>query len=97
MENDYPTEEELEFIRKYDYRQHKNSFKDLINHLRHIWHWEDWGYKFSRNRLELHTGGWSGNEEIIDVLSKSSFWLLFWHSSVRGGHYYFKTTKRWQI
>jgi hypothetical protein len=40
--------------------------------------------------LQLHTGGWSENEELIDNLSKSFFWNMYWQKSERGGHYYFK-------
>jgi len=40
-----------------------------------------WGY---------HTGGWSGNEEIIAVLQESElFWWLLQRYD-RGGHYYFQ-------
>jgi len=41
-------------------------------------------------KLELHTGGWSGNELIIDALKKTTFWMLYWTMSRRGGHYYFE-------
>jgi len=44
-------------------------------------------------RFELHTGGWSGNEEIIEVMMKNT-WLTQWPMRyVRwevGGHYYFE-------
>ncbi len=42
---------------------------------------EVWGY---------HTGGWSGNENIIAVLRES--WLFNWllERYDRGGHYYFR-------
>ena len=41
-------------------------------------------------RLELHTGGWSENEEIIGYLQRSMLWFIWWMRSERGGHYYFK-------
>lgn len=37
--------------------------------------------------LELTTGGWSENEEIIDILADKMFWLLWWQESKRGGYY----------
>ena len=43
--------------------------------------------------LELHTGGWSGNEDIIDKLSDTLFWMICWESTRRGGHYYFEIPK----
>lgn len=39
--------------------------------------------------LGLHTGGYSDNEKIINELSTTMFWLFYWKSSSRGGHYYF--------
>jgi len=41
-------------------------------------------------RVELHTGGWSENEEVIGALQHSMFWVFYWAKSVRGGHYYFR-------
>lgn len=45
-----------------------------------------WGY---------HTGGWSGNEAIIQVLSGSIFWNMFLERYDRGGHYYFDLPPEW--
>ena len=39
--------------------------------------------------LELTTGGWSENEEIIDILCNTMFWFLWWQESKRGGYYKF--------
>ena len=39
--------------------------------------------------LELTTGGWSENEEIIDILANKMFWFLWWQESKRGGYYKF--------
>lgn len=40
--------------------------------------------------LELHTGGHSTNEGIIESLQKHEiFWNLWWQKTERGGHYYF--------
>lgn len=40
--------------------------------------------------LILTTGGWSENEEIINLISNTMFWLLWWQESRRGGYYKFK-------
>lgn len=41
--------------------------------------------------LELHTGGWSGNETTITFLEKNHlFWSLHWRRHDAGGHYYFE-------
>lgn len=37
--------------------------------------------------LILITGGWSENEEIINIISNTMFWLLWWQESKRGGYY----------
>lgn len=59
---------------------------------------EHWNYKYGtfdiegKNNiqiLELTTGGWSENEEIIDILSNTWFWFLWWQESKRGGYYKF--------
>lgn len=38
---------------------------------------------------EYHTGGWSGNEAIINTLQQSWLWNLLLERYDRGGHYYF--------
>ena len=44
--------------------------------------------------LELHTGGWSGNEDIIRALQRNkAFWKLL-EKEEAGGHYYFKLKKK---
>jgi hypothetical protein len=41
--------------------------------------------------LELHTGGWSGNEDIIRSLEENKwFYNFYWLSSRVGGHYEFR-------
>ena len=44
--------------------------------------------------LELTTGGWSENEEIIDILCNTMFWFLWWQESKRGGYYKFIYSER---
>jgi hypothetical protein len=85
MAINYPRESELEFILNYDVNQEPDG---LINHLRTIWHWPDY-FKWQERHLELHTGGWSENEDIIEALMQTLFWALYWEKSERGGHYYF--------
>lgn len=45
--------------------------------------------KYGIHTLELTTGGWSENEEIIDKISNTMFWFLWWQESKRGGYYKF--------
>ena len=86
--SEYPTKEELEFIVNYGYDL-KKGFRPLIEHLLKIWHWADFA-KWNGKILELHTGGWSGNEDIINALTDTPFWHFYWKESHRGGHYYFE-------
>lgn len=49
-------------------------------------------------RVSLATGGWSGNETLIDTLDGSMFHLRFWESSHRGGRHVYEVPKReWQV
>ena len=84
----YPTEETLEYIKNY-----QEAPLTLIEYVLAAWHWPEYA-KWEPPILELHTGGWSGNEEIIQALmeSKSLFWNFFWQKSERGGHYYFEVS-----
>lgn len=82
----YPTTEALQFIESYDL---KHGAEGLVNFIGEIWYHGDWGFIRDGNKLELHTGGWSGNEDIIRALRPTWFWTLCWESERRGGHYYF--------
>ncbi len=88
----YPTEETLQTIESWDVL--KEGILPLIEFLREAWWIPDWGFDFKKGpksfRLNLSTGGQSGNETVIGALQKSEFWFLFWQSSRRGGHYVFK-------
>ena len=91
----YPTQHALETIEKWDYMDPYG----LIDFLEPIWWAPDWGIKKSDGvdicnrpvlKFELHTGGWSGNEDIVRSLIKNYFWGFYWQMSKRGGHYYFE-------
>ena len=45
--------------------------------------------KDGKQILELTTGGWSDNEELIDKIADTWFWFLWWQESKRGGYYKF--------
>ena len=89
----YPTKLILKTIEKWEIL--KKGIIPLINLIEENWQFADVGYfKFEKNKnkfkLELHTGGWSGNEDIINSLTKNIFWTVYWIKTERGGHYYFK-------
>ena len=94
----YPTEEWLQFIRNYKPDESLPLIQFVEEVLVDGWWMPDWGFKLHRKyggkrKLELHTGGWSGNEEVIDAIL-SNIWLI--HCKMRylmwkaGGHYYFE-------
>ncbi len=91
MVNDYPTDDELYEIETYD--TVKDGVKGLVELVQALWIYPDY-FKLKGKRtmyLELHTGGWSGHEDVIYYLKKNYlFWSLSWRMSKAGGHYYFK-------
>jgi len=91
---EYPTEEELHEIRLHsghlDTGGSKFDISKLLETLHKTWYAPEMGIVQDGNSLELHTLGWSGNEEIVGILKKSMFWYICWQMSVRGGHYYFE-------
>ena len=88
----YPTKRGIKQLKTYcGHLRTENTKLDigsLVELLKEIWYMPDWGIHRSGRRFELHTGGWSGNEEIIGVLEESLFWHMYWWRSERGGHYY---------
>jgi hypothetical protein len=86
---EYPTDQTVDFIRHYDTL--KDPVIDLIGFIIQAWHFQEWGVKFTGRELELHTGGWSGNESIIGaMMDNAMLWSLCWVKSTRGGHFWFE-------
>lgn len=91
-EDGYPTEEELDTITNWDY---KEGFHELMAYIETLWVYADAGY-WTRTGEEYHisTAGWSGNEEIIQAMQENTiFWAFCWAQSRRGGHYIFDLTR----
>jgi hypothetical protein len=87
---DYPSESTLKVIREWDLLTY--GVDGLLELVRNTWKYESYfRLKGKRVRkLELHTGGWSGNEDILVALEKNTlFFTLYWDKEVRGGHFYF--------
>ena len=90
--NKYPSEQELKQITEWS----PEDPKGLIEFLKDNWHWPSYITAEEKDDtifLELHTGGWSGNEDIVVALEKNMFWSLWWMRSERGGHYWFEVRK----
>ncbi len=105
MNNEYPRDSELREIKKWDVI--KGNLPEFVDYIKSLWWMPEWGFKLYRGRehifrqwcmkLELHTGGWSGNEDVIGTLQGTFFWTLFWQKSIRGGHYWFEfPMQRWK-
>ena len=88
----YPTDNTLDIISNYPIKS-KADCKELLESIYEIWTYKDyWHQTFipEDNRYIISTGGWSGNESIIQALEDNTmFWVLCWYSSRRGGHYEF--------
>lgn len=87
MDNDgYPTEETLKTIREWDV---PGDPYGLAKYLVNIWHYPEY-IKLHGRYLQIHTGGWSGHEDIMAELHKNLFYSFWWTRAERGGHYWFK-------
>ncbi len=85
----YPTDNTLKAISNWPF---KDDLPGLIEFLRAAWMYPE-RFVEGLQSLELHTGGWSGNEDIIRALQENVFWHLYWQRSERGGHHYFEFKK----
>ena len=84
--DDYPTEEELERIRTWK----PTDCEGLWDLIRSIWHWAPLA-DVEGGMWRLATGGWSGNEDIVQAMNDNRvFWGLCWQRSERGGLHWFK-------
>lgn len=89
----YPSEPELASIVDWD-----KTLRELIEFVQSIWEYDPpilrvGRAEFDRKKcykLEIHTWGWSGNEDIVHALNSTMLWFSFWQRSDRGGHYYFE-------
>lgn len=93
----YPTEEFISFLREWNCES-PYSINDVLDMVEQAWEHRDLGFKRRRQRngrqtIEMHTLGWSGNEEIIGAII-SNIWLthfkLQYFKWITGGHYYFR-------
>ncbi len=92
--DNYPDKTSLRQIREWDYLN--QGVQGLLNLVKENTNHPDFSFSMIGKRVlhfEYHTGGWSGNEDVIDALRQNwLFWSMFWQKSTRGGHHYFKIT-----
>lgn len=103
----YPTEETLDAIRHWEWRGDVfGTMASLLEFCQKAWHYPDYFIRGKRryrtfkggtqlHRLwTVHTGGWSGNEDIIAALREhEAFWMICFVEWRRGGHFKFETTE----
>lgn len=81
--NGYPSDETLEAIEKWDFRDWKGFVRFLAES------YSVYGrFELKGTMLEMATGGWSGNEDVMSAFAHN--WILhsqMWESSHRGGMY----------
>jgi hypothetical protein len=95
----YPEKEEFDILDNLDIDNVVNSFSALLKLFRACGSGSGKMYTYRSDvtrkdewALDLHTGGWSGCETLIDYLQQKCFifWTMYWYSETRGGHYTFK-------
>jgi hypothetical protein len=90
----YPEKEDLDQLKNLTGEDILSDFNTILS----LFEATKYGSGIVRNELvcgelalQLHTGGWSGCEDMIEVLMENIlFWSRFWYSSTRGGHYEFR-------
>jgi len=84
----YPTKQTLRRIARWDIHDIPGWFEFVQS----AWNWGPRMYSKSRRGIyRFHTGGWSGNEDIIDAMMKNRIlWMFTWRQSRAGGHYQFR-------
>jgi len=95
----YPTDEALELLSSWKF-DNENVYQ-FITLLETLWKYGGFYISIETNEdgksfkcLNLHTYGWSGNEDIIEYLrGNAMFWSMAWYTSKRGGHYKFDLSR----
>lgn len=95
MSYDYPTDEQLTQVQTWE-----GTLGEWFTFVQTMWWAPEWGWREERGvdeiaetpvtRYRISTGGWSGNEDIIDAMQESLGWSFTWVQSRRGGHYIFE-------
>lgn len=90
--NGYPEDHELEKIKTWE----PSDLDGLMEYVESLWWHPDYGFRKTETGLYvLSTGGWSGNEDLIQAMNENdTWWSLFWLLSKRGGHYEFGVSRK---
>lgn len=85
-DNGYPSDAELKRVEEWPWQ---DGFRPLMAYVFARWKYADIGYwQQEGDRFAISTGGWSGNEDLIQALEANQmFRSLCAYSWRRGGHY----------
>lgn len=98
----YPTQKALDYIGNWSiiykddetfvgqYFSKEDKEQELVDFIQQLWYYDD-GIEVHEHFIEIHTLGWSGNEEVIRILKKTWWWNKYHWITRTGGHYYFNT------
>lgn len=87
--NGYPLDAELARLKEWPVADPKG----FLEYARSLWWAADWGWPELEGAVS--TGGWSGNEDIIEVMQEAQCGLLWhqvWWQTRRGGHHLLRLT-----
>ena len=101
----YPTPAYLESISSWPL---DSGYNNLMEYVEKGWHWDNMikhnylhdhhqslEHKILADIWSLSTGGWSGNEDIIEALHDNAlFYMMCWYSSQKGGHYKYEIKRK---
>ena len=91
----YPTDETLDILRNWDDFS-SSGYQQWIEFAHKAWHWNDMVIigtdseniiLSDRKMVQFHTGGWSGNEDIISAMQGNVLWLVNFQNHRTGGHF----------
>jgi hypothetical protein len=87
--SDYPDQETLDQIKTFN-----GPLKQLLEIVQGEWAYPDYVTE-EGDTWTFVTGGWSGNENLIESLSENYLaWSQLWQSSHRGGKFIFRLPKQ---
>jgi len=93
MSSEYPSEQDLEQIRKWRAFE-RGECEALLAFVHDLW-WHPEYFERDGDEYRISTAGWSGNEDLIGALGDNFiFWSRCWQSHRRGGHYVFVLPKQ---
>jgi hypothetical protein len=96
-EDGYPTDSGLKIVEHWP----SDDPHGWFNFIHKLWAYTSWGWNMSRtaheyredryvDRYKISTAGWSGNERVVEAMSRNILlWHITWVQSRRGGHHIF--------